>query len=75
MDLLPIGREAWRGLYLVNDFANIYVMVGESDAAINQLDFLLFVPGEMSIPLLKLDPAWDPLRNHPRFKKLIESDK
>lgn len=39
MDLLPIGRESWRGLYLVKDLANIYVMVGESDAAINQLEY------------------------------------
>ena len=73
--LLPVTKEAWRGLYRVEDLANIYVMSGEFDLAIDQLDFLLSVPGEMSIPLLKLDPAWDPLRNHPGFKKLIESDK
>jgi len=28
----------------------------------------------MSIHLLRHDPAWDPLRKHPRFKKLIESE-
>jgi serine/threonine-protein kinase len=61
--------------YRVKDLARIYVMVGEFDKAIEQLEFLLSRPGEMSIPLLKLDPAWDPLRNHPRFKKLIEVDK
>jgi tetratricopeptide (TPR) repeat protein len=75
INLLPVTKEAWRGPRRVDDLAKIYVMVGESDAAIKQLEFLLSVPGEMSIPLLKLDPAWDPLRNHPRFKKLIESAK
>jgi len=50
-------------------------MVGEYDAAINQLDFLLSVPGEMSIPLLRLDPAWAPLRDHPRYNELLESGK
>jgi len=73
--LLPVSKEAWRGLYRVEDLAKIYVMVGEHDEAIDQLDFLLSVPGEMSIPLLRLDPAWDPLRDHPRFKKLVDEGK
>jgi len=50
-------------------------MVGEFDAAIDLLEYLLDRPGMMSIPLLRLDPAWEPLRNHPRFKKLIKEDK
>jgi serine/threonine protein kinase/tetratricopeptide (TPR) repeat protein len=72
MELLPVAKEAWRGLSKVEALAKIYVMVGESDAAIDQLEFLLSVPGELSIPLLRLDPVWDPLHNHPRFKKLLE---
>jgi serine/threonine protein kinase/tetratricopeptide (TPR) repeat protein len=75
VELLPVAKEAWRGLFKVEALAKIYVMVGESDAAIDQLEFLLSVPGELSIPLLRLDPAWDPLRNHPRFKKLIDTYK
>jgi tetratricopeptide (TPR) repeat protein len=73
VELLPVTKEAWQGLYRLEDLARIYVMVGEFDAAIDQLEFLLSVPGEMSIPLLRLGPAWDPLRDHPRFKKLIET--
>ena len=72
--LLPVTKEAMRGLWRVEALAKIYVMVGEFDAAIDQLEFLLSRPGWMSIPLLRLDPAWAPLRNHPRFKKLTESD-
>ncbi len=73
--LLPVTKEAWRGLYRVEALAKIYVMVDEFDEAIDQLEFLLSKPGEMSIPLLRLDPAWDPLRDHPRFKKLTEAGK
>ncbi|MHC4144264.1 MAG: protein kinase domain-containing protein [Planctomycetota bacterium] len=72
VELLPVTKDAWRGLYRVEDLARIYVMVGEFDVAIDQLAFLLSRPGEMSIPLLRLDPVWDPLRNHPRFKMLVE---
>jgi len=75
VELLPVTKEAWRGLYRVEALAKIYVMVGEFDEAIDQLEFLLSRPGWISIPLLRLDPAWDPLRDHPRFKKLIEAGK
>jgi len=75
VELLPVSKEAWRGLFKVEALAKIYVMVGEFDAAIDQLEFLLSRPGEMSIPLLRLDPAWDPLRDHRRFKKLVEAGK
>jgi len=60
-----------RGPYRVEDLAHIYVMVGEYDKAIDRLEDLLSIPGPLSIPLLRLDPAWDPLRNHPRFQDLL----
>ncbi len=75
VELLPVSKEAWRGCYRVKDLARIYVMVGEFDAAIEQIEFLLSIPGELSIPLLRLDPVWDPLREHSRFNKLIEAGK
>jgi len=54
------------------DLATIYMMVGDYDEAMKEVEYLLTIPGELSIPLLQLDPAWAPLRDHPRFKKLIE---
>ena len=75
IDMFPVSKEAMRGPYRVEDLARIYVMVGEYDAAIDQLEFLLSIPGPLSIPLLRLDPAWNPLRKHPRFQKLLESAK
>ena len=73
VEMLPVSKEAMRGLFQVENLARIYVMVGEHDAAIDELEFLLYKPGWISIPILRLDPAWDPLRNHPRFKKLVEA--
>jgi len=70
-----VSKDAMRGPYRVEDLARIYVMVGEHDKTIDQLKDLLSIPGQLSIPLLRLDPTWDPLRNHTRFKKLLESDK
>lgn len=71
--LIPYTKDIEQGFHRARDLAYIYTMVGEYDAAVNQIEFLLSVPGELSIPLLKIDPIWDPLRNHPRFQKLLES--
>jgi hypothetical protein len=49
----------------------IYVMVGEYDKAINQLEYLLSIPSELTVKLLKIDPVWKPLHSHPRFQKLV----
>ena len=72
VELLPVTKDAWKGLYRIADLARVYVMVDEYDKAIDQLEFLLSRPGVLSIPLLRLDPTWNPLRNHPRFKNLVE---
>ncbi|MHC4309526.1 MAG: protein kinase domain-containing protein [Planctomycetota bacterium] len=68
VELLPVSKEAMRGTYRVRDLARIYVMVGEFDLAIKQIEILLSQPSELSIHLLRLDPAWAPLGDHPRFK-------
>ena len=73
VELLPVTKEVWQGLYGVEDLARIYVMVDQYDDAIDTIEYLLSRPGVLSIPLLRLDPAWNPLRNHPRFKKLLEA--
>ena len=75
VELLPVSKEAMVGTFRVEDLAHIYVMVGEFDAAIDQLEYLLSIQSKLSIPLLRLDPVWDPLRDHPRFKKLLEGGK
>ncbi len=52
--------------------ALICVMVDEYDAAFDQIEQLLSIPSFFSVPLLKLDPHWDPLRTHPRYKKVLQ---
>jgi hypothetical protein len=39
------------------------------------LPHLLEVPNGETIGDLRLNPLWDPLRNDPRFQKLIGNDK
>jgi eukaryotic-like serine/threonine-protein kinase len=71
-EILPIYKEAWRGAYRATDLALVYTMVGEYDEALDLLEHLLSIPGDISITLLKTDPAWAPLRSLPRFRNLTE---
>jgi tetratricopeptide (TPR) repeat protein len=44
VDLLPISRDAVSGPEYVIGLAEIYMLVGEYEAAINELEYLLSVP-------------------------------
>lgn len=57
------------------NLAHINILIGNYDAAIEQLEALLASPGELTLWRLKLDPLYDPLRSHPRFRKLLREDK
>lgn len=71
VELLPVSKEAQRGYYREWDLARIYAMVGEHDAALDRLEYLLSIPGHLTPAWLRIDPTWDPLRGHPRFQKLL----
>ncbi|UCC47271.1 MAG: tetratricopeptide repeat protein, partial [Gemmatimonadota bacterium] len=75
VDALPVSRDAFWGPLTIANLAMIYVVVGEHDAALDRLEYLLSIPSDMSIPLLQTDPIWAPLRDHPRFQRLVEGNR
>jgi hypothetical protein len=69
----PVSKNPLLGPDNVYSFAQIYVMVGEYEEALDQIEYLLSIPNYyLSVPLLRLDPTWDSLREYPRFKQLLE---
>jgi serine/threonine-protein kinase len=72
VELYPVSKDALIGVARVKDLATIYTMVGDYEAALDQIEYLLSIPGYLSVPLLRLDPIWEPLRHHPRFQKLLK---
>lgn len=64
-------RDATAEAFANQFLAEVYLMVGESDAALEQLEWLLSHPSFLSVPLLRVDPLWDPLRRDPRFQALL----
>jgi eukaryotic-like serine/threonine-protein kinase len=72
VQITPVNQDAYTGVYLKYMLARIYLMVGESDRAIDQLDGVLRIPFYVSPGWLRVDPEWDPIRNNPRFQALAK---
>lgn len=71
--LYPVSKDALTGIAFVQDLASIYIMVGEYEAALDQIEYLLSIPSwQISVPYLRIEPEFDPLRGHPRFKRLLK---
>jgi serine/threonine-protein kinase len=75
VELVPLSKDALSGAELLRNLAITYAWAGEKDFALKQLEEILRIPGPISYGQLRLHPWWDPLRDDPRFEKLVEESK
>jgi hypothetical protein len=71
---LPTSKDAYTGSYLQHQLARIYVLVGEHDRALDQLESLLRMPYYLSAGWLRIDPNFAPLRGNARFERLVSGE-
>ncbi len=66
-------RTEIRWPYTEIGLVRIYLRAGELDRGLDLLENILRGPNKMvmSVPLMKLDPEFDPVRDHPRFKAML----
>jgi TolB-like protein len=71
VELVSVARDGYTGPYLQHQLVRIYLLVGEDEKALDQLDPLLKLPYYLTPAWLKIDPMFDPLRKNPRFQRLV----
>ena len=65
-------RERWER---EEEFARLLAQVGRVRESVVLIKHLLQVPSGLTVPMLKIDPAWDNLRDDPEFKALLADPK
>ena len=72
---LAVAKDANTGAEILRNLAITYAWAGETDLALKELEEVVKIPGPVSYGQLRLHPWWDPLRDDPRFDKIIEEAK
>ena len=70
--MVPSSADPMQRAFGTFALARIYAFLGEEDAAIERLEYLMSIPSMVSAPLLQTDPTWEPLRENARFQRLVE---
>ena len=70
----PLSKDAVFGSLLAVRVAEVHTAAGDHGGALDRIEHLMSIPAgfAMSRSILELDPAWDPLRDHPRFQEILE---
>ena len=73
VDLLPVERDALVGPITLLNLAEIECRSGKTTEPIEILRRLLSIAAgsKVSIPTLRINPMWDPIRNDPAFQQLL----
>jgi tetratricopeptide (TPR) repeat protein len=64
-------EDAYFGSNVILQRAWVLARTGQAEAAIDEAERLLSRPSAVTVHILRLDPRWDPVRSHPRFKALL----
>src|SRR5262249_37279950 len=67
----PISKDATNGPFLQQQLVRVYILAGQPEKALDQLEPLMKTPHWLTSAWLRIAPNFDPLRNNPRFKKLV----
>jgi hypothetical protein len=62
-EAMPAVRRRW---------AQAYAELGDVEQAVEHLEYLLSVPSLITVQTLETRLTWEPIRDHPAFRALLE---
>jgi tetratricopeptide (TPR) repeat protein len=71
--LRETSLDAVNGPYYKYQVARIYIQAGQYERALELIEPLVSLPGDVTPGWLRIDPIFVPLRGNPRFERLIKS--
>ena len=73
VELMPVSKDIYDGVLVLEGLVQVYTWTGERDRAIELLQKLVTMPGYINYSRLKTYPSWNPLRGDPRFEQIVAS--
>ena len=74
VEIFPLERDPFTAEVFLQDLAETYALSGRPEDAVELIERVLSIPAMLTIPFLRVDPRWDPLRGHPGFERLLASE-
>jgi eukaryotic-like serine/threonine-protein kinase len=72
--LMPMDRDAMVAPVVEQNLAMVEARLGDTERALDHVEHLLRIPSWTTVHTLRLDPRWDPIRDHPRFQALVAGE-
>jgi len=69
--LAPPSQDSIDSANWLNALAQVHIISGDTEAALEELTKVVDLPAGPSYGELRLNPAWDTIRNHPRFQTIL----
>jgi tetratricopeptide (TPR) repeat protein len=70
--MLPPSKDAYFGTYVQHQLIRIYLLAGRKEEVLDLLEPLLAMPYTLTPAWVRVDPTFEPIRDTPRFRKLVE---
>jgi len=71
VNMLLVSEDAIYGTTTMLDLAVMYIMTGELDLAMKQMEYIMSFPNYMSATWIEWDFRFSPLKTHPGYDKLL----
>lgn len=71
VDLLGFQKDALVGVNQEMAMVRTLVLTGDYDEAMKKLESVISFHGYITAEELRIDPFWDPVRNHEKFREIV----